>query len=178
MLRYNVGQVVLFVLVDFEQTVPRFGCSYYPWEDTLKGIELLKLTCQEHHRVSGSWDDEKKYDGFIFTDGVNNYNNQYPRASYGQLDTSNDYRVRHNHKVYTDVCVYLDALKDGVYDLREKKPEWAEKLKHHMNEIVLLINKEGYDVKEEPIVFNKVDGLDSCQESFPDITMYKLHKQE
>lgn len=97
-LRFNVGQSYLFIYIDFTQNSPRFGGTYVPWLDTLNKIEVVELKCAEHHKVRYEFDEadaKKKYDGFIFAnaEGVV-YHNQYPVASYGQLDDSGDRQVR------------------------------------------------------------------------------------
>lgn len=51
----------------------------------IQGIRFHQLTITEHHRVPGEWDDKPQYDGFIAVDAAGNrWENQFPRASYGQ----------------------------------------------------------------------------------------------
>lgn len=143
-MRYEVGQKYLFIDVKFTPAQLRMAYIYCPWEDTLESVTIKELTCAEHHRVPGEWDDEVKYDGYIFTDDeANRWNNQYPRAAYGQLDTSNDQRI-HRHPVVkgivgredmTDFSSYMETLLRGVRDLKKRAtepkdrdtPEWLNK---------------------------------------------------
>jgi hypothetical protein len=163
-MRYNVGEKTVFIDIDYVATTPRFGALYLPWEDTLKGIDLLMLTCAEHHKVTDGYSDQLDCDGFVFTDdnGVK-WNNQYPSASYGQLDTSADYVVRctvkeegTKRKVATDLCAYLDNVYRGIRDMgaRLKKieagvpspqgdtKEWLEKAIASLRELVVTINEQ------------------------------------
>lgn len=139
-MRYNVGQVNVFINVQFVPSSMRFGNLYLPWSDELKSIELIKLTCTEHHRVPGDWSDEVQYDGFRFVDEKGAvWNNQYPRASYGQLDDSanwrvhpdfdglkatlNDDQVREVLSKYmsvTDVTMYLENILRGLGSLKSE----------------------------------------------------------
>ena len=97
-MRYNVQSIYFFIRIVFTAGSPRFGNLYLPWEDTLDKIQLMSATCIEHHKVPTEWDAELSNDGFVFseTEGESlgrKWHNQYPRASYGQLDDSNDYRI-------------------------------------------------------------------------------------
>ena len=97
-MRYNVQSIYFFIRIVFTAGSPRFGNLYLPWEDTLDKIQLMSATCIEHHKVPTEWDAEPSNDGFVFaeTEGDSvgrQWHNQYPRASYGQLDDSNDYRI-------------------------------------------------------------------------------------
>lgn len=109
--RYTVGEKVLFMRVDFNRNRPAWtGVEYHPWEDELKGVSIIALKCKEHHVVPGDWDNKPQYDGFVFHDVQGRiWNNQYPRASYGQLDDSG------NYKVFPDDSV---DLKERMYDVR------------------------------------------------------------
>jgi len=150
-MRYQVGQKYLFIDVQFKPAQPRFGHMYCPWEDTLESVTIVELTCAEHHRVPGEWDDEVKYDGFIFTDAQGNkWDNQYPRAAYGQLDTSNDQRVlryttgfdgKPQQLNMTDFSSYMETLLRGVRDLKKRAtepkdrdtPEWLNNAAESLN---------------------------------------------
>lgn len=119
-MRYTPGQKVPFIKVDFTPAERNlFRRPYFPWCDTLNSIEMRLLVCVEHHKVPGDWEDEVKYDGFIFKDmeGKEWYN-QYPRASYGQLDDSQNTTVRSKDAVdlsfMTDFEVYLSSIYRGI----------------------------------------------------------------
>lgn len=54
-------------------------------------LTFRELTITEHHKVPGEWDDEPKHDGFHAVDSEGLvWHNQYPRASYGQMDDTAD----------------------------------------------------------------------------------------
>lgn len=184
MARYTVGEEVLFINVKFTTEGLRLSPLYLPWKDKLEKIDIIKLTCKEHHRIPGDWDDEIQHDGFIFTgevDGVERtYNNQYPRASYGQLDDSNNWRISDFTEdgdivTYTDAGRMLSNINNGVRELKKSEPEYAKALQVHFDELVEMINKAGFDAKEEPVVFHKKDG---GTESFPDVTHVVVTKKQ
>lgn len=182
-MRYNVGQTVLFMYVNFIASEPRLGNLFYPWKDELVGVNFKKLTCKEHHRVPGDWDDEIKYDGYIFSetkDGKEElYNNQYPRASYGQTDDSANWMIidhtTDDHHYYRDASKHMEIILRGIHDLKEREPEWSKALQEHFDNMVKLISEQGFDVKIEPVVFKKLDGT---TESYPDILCCKLTQKE
>lgn len=72
-----------------------------------ESINFVELKVTEHHRVPGDYDSELNYDGYLLKDDKgNDYANQYPRASYGQIsDTAN--RRFHRH------IETLDQLEKG-----------------------------------------------------------------
>lgn len=139
-MRYNVGQKYVFINIQFVPSSMRFGNLYLPWCDELKSIELLKLTCTEHHRVTDEWSDEAEHDGFRFVDEKGAvWDNQYPRASYGQLDDSANWRVRPDfegmkaalskdqifemfskYRDTTDVTKYLENITRGLESLKSE----------------------------------------------------------
>ena len=93
MSRFVVGETYTFTRTLFEKGKDRFGSLYLPWVDTLKDIEVVNITCVSEHAVA--WDQdpkgEKNNKGYLFTDDAGNkWANQYPTASYGQLDDSAD----------------------------------------------------------------------------------------
>lgn len=173
-MRYNVGQTVLFLNIVFIADGPRMGGLYYPWKDEFVGVKFKKLLCKEHHRVPGDWDDEVKYDGFIFSETIDGkeelYNNQYPRASYGQLDTSGDYKIidhtTDDYYMFTDAEKALETILRGIPELKEREPEWSKALQEHYDQMVKLINEQGFDVEVKPLEMKKLDGT---KESYPDI---------
>jgi hypothetical protein len=64
-------------------------------------IELLLLRCERHESVAWEFDprNEKKHDGFVFTEVTDTgsgrtFHNQYPVASFGQISDAANYRVR------------------------------------------------------------------------------------
>jgi len=182
-MRYTVGQVVLFLHIVFIPKELRMGGLYFPWADEFVGVKFKKLLCKEHHRVPGDWDDEIKYDGFIFSETVDGkeeiYHNQYPRASYGQLDDSGNWKIidhtTDDFHFYQDAEKALETILRGVKELKEREPEWSKSLQEHFDQMVKLINEQGFDVKVGPVVFNKLDGT---TESFPDILGVKLTQKE
>lgn len=149
-MRYAVNQVVPVIKIEFDMAVERFIPLYCPWEgDKLKQILIKQLVVSEHHKVS--WDQdpdgEKKYDGYVLTDKVDSsrWTNQYPRASYGQIDTSCDYRFYKEDAdlfdYYVDGMQQLEIIHRGIQQLKTQKPEWSEMLTIHFNEVKDSIEK-------------------------------------
>lgn len=98
-MRFQIDSKVPFVAIQFTGKQGRKSTHgtalYLPWEHTLDKCHVEMLTCIEHHKVPNYWDDSTPpkldCDGFIFkgADGKV-WHNQYPRASYGQLDDRQD----------------------------------------------------------------------------------------
>lgn len=157
--RFNVGEVEYFIDICYEIGDNRFvGASLYlPWVDKLKFYDVVELTCTEHHKVA--WDQdpaqEAKYDGFVFTDKNElKYHNQYPTASYGQLDDSCDWTVRpdiaadqqrtDDHRLfgprYQYLTSYISDLMHGIARLQEENQHekvdslkaWKDKIEQQM----------------------------------------------
>lgn len=126
MSRFVVGETYTFTRTLFEKGENRFGRLYLPWVDKLKSIEVVNLTCVSEHAVA--WDQdpkgEKNNKGYLFTDDAGNkWANQYPTASYGQLDDSAD-RVVRRHFETSELLVCGEdgeALKDGLNDYVKKR---------------------------------------------------------
>lgn len=171
-MRYEKGQKVPFIEIDFTATSPRFKATYFPWMDTLNSITIKMMDCVEHHKVPGEWDDEPKYDGFIFKDqDETTWNNQYPRAAYGQIDDSQNWFVRRvdqdARKMYRmqDLKHYLEAAYTGVQSL--KKEEMQAEAQSLQAFIDTLIEKVKTELKLEVKVSNLKIGddiLESCCE--------------
>lgn len=94
--RFNVGQEYVFFQIKIEQGKGRFGSAYCPWlGDKLKSVSMVVLTCTEEHAVTNGGSEEKDCKGYFFKDQDGNaWVNQYPTASYGQLDDTADGYVR------------------------------------------------------------------------------------
>lgn len=95
-MRYQIGQVIFAVHFTIKSHTgmqrKMFNRPYvYRDNDDIESISIIKLTVTEHHKVSTGYTDEKNCDGFILTDSKGEkWNNQYPHASYGQMDDSAD----------------------------------------------------------------------------------------
>jgi len=192
-MRYNVGQKYIFINIQFTAPAMCFGSTYLPWMDKLDGIELIELTCAEHRQVPGEWDDEIKYDGFRFRDTENRlWNNQWPRASYGQLDDSADRRAKPDFDTWkenrtedelrgiyrkymstTDVCTYLQNVERGIAKLAMDSAATVEHaaLKAHFDEVIDLLAKQGVTATIVPKVWKSVDGT---EKAYPDIKVVSL----
>lgn len=181
-MRYSVGQIALYMFTEFVPKNLRFNNLYYPWEDELVKIHFKKLVCKEHHRVPGSWDDEVKYDGFIFSETVDGketlFNNQYPRASYGQLDDSADWKIIDEHEdfvCYQDAEKVLESLLRGVKELKDKEPDWAKSIQDHYDQLLKLIDEQGFNVVVKPHEFKRKYGT---VDSYPDILSATITPKE
>lgn len=94
-MRFNVGDkiwTVSFTLADKKTGEIENAPFFYnpdPSMFDIKDIKFILLTISKHHRVPGDFSDKIEYDGFQAVDTNGDiWNNQYPRASYGQLDDS------------------------------------------------------------------------------------------
>ncbi len=103
--RYSIGQKLVTVSVRVQRPGFEGEASRLSWNTslpsyldyTVHGITVHSVVFRvleviEHHRVSGDWDDEVKYDGYILRDVVDGllWTNQYPHASYGQVSDAAD----------------------------------------------------------------------------------------
>ena len=135
-------------------------------------IILNELTVREHHKVPGEWDDNPVHDGFILADEAgNHWNNQYPRAAYGQITTTSDYRFDRrapelssladlrkelNGKPYEveSLSTYLEDLESCIFqrskmvvdskvvDQPEKYQAVTDKMIEHRNSIINQFEKQ------------------------------------
>jgi hypothetical protein len=163
-MRFNVNQKYYFLDLDFTPTSLRFGMIYYPWEDQLNRLSVVALTCEEHHKVGDGYSEEKKCDGFVFGDEQQaSWYNQYPEASYGQIDTSNDWIVRKEREAedikrsqMTELCTFLENVLRGIRGMLERreklednKPaangdtaEWLDKSIQSLRDLYIQIDQE------------------------------------
>lgn len=150
-MRYTVGKPVVFMKVVSTKGDDRFGSLYLPVVDTLQMVKMKSMICVEHHKVSDEWSDEEKYDGFIFhdpTDGTKWFN-QYPTASYGQLDTSNDHKI-----TIADMLNSEGELIDDNYDDQDVLWGWTQATTY-INGINRALNPDnnGYVGGQDPTLF-------------------------
>lgn len=130
-MRFKVGEKYAFINVEFDRGGDFTFGPYRPWADTLKGISLLELECTEHHRVPVLYDADRKVDGFLFIDPAtgDEWANQYPTASYGQCDDTEDgiarRYVKSGHLDLTDgeVFGYTEASRYIGVIIRATDPE-------------------------------------------------------
>lgn len=99
-MRYNVGEVRPFVRVTFDYKGDEGTATslFHPKFHKNPVVDVKMLEIVEHHKVPVEYYEDRgpTADGFILREiGTNvQWVNQYPNASYGQLDTSEDQRVR------------------------------------------------------------------------------------
>ena len=130
-IRFDIGEKYVFLAEKFQAKDLRMSRRFHPWCDEFHRWEIAILECISQHDVPGEWDDEIKYDGFIFKDAEGHtWNNQYPRASYGQLSTDNDQRlwpadtfVDFDHSLNTAIKKLRQALVDDA-----ETPKYIETL--------------------------------------------------
>lgn len=155
-MRYTVGEKTAFIGIDFKPNSPRFGRLYHPWEDELLEVKILLLTCEQHHRVPGQWDNEIKYDGFIFKDEEGRqWNNQYPQAVYGQISTDRDQMVSladSDREVEIYEMTQLSTFLENVYRGIKKLPSVESKALQEFADT--LIKKVKDELKMDVIVEN------------------------
>jgi hypothetical protein len=89
--RYSVGQKYLFYTYRYNDG----SCSTLITQADPKEtkLEIISLECMEEHEVPVEYSEDTTK-GYIFKDQEGRiYHNQYPVASYGQMDTSGDSQV-------------------------------------------------------------------------------------
>jgi hypothetical protein len=161
-MRYNIGQEYVFINTRIAAADKDgwAGFSYYPGQSVITSISMVKLRCIEHHKVYASYDDRTEdptHDGFVFEDAFGNrWNNQYPNAAYGQMDTSNDFRVRWPENLMNKDNVFdsFRLVENVLEDLREVLK--AEDDPRRRKEIIIPSQEERYRLQEyfNSIVFN------------------------
>lgn len=139
-MRYNVGSIYPFIKVEFKAAELRFGNLYLPWCDTLNEIKVQLLECTEHHKVRSSHEEESAEptcDGFIFRNlkTQENWHNQYPTASYGQISCEADSRAHRSYEYFKtgasdeesdsfdnfeDAASYMRNMFRGISQLKEQ----------------------------------------------------------
>ena len=133
-MRYTVGQKYLFTRIIFTPGEDKFVNGFHPWCDTLNQVIVEEFECIEHRRVPGVWDDEVKYDGFIFKAGDKVFYNQYPRASYSQISDEADRRIYETNLdgsttgvYFEDLAVYMNSYLMTIQLFREQISDEVDK---------------------------------------------------
>lgn len=172
-MRYETNVVYPFIRLNFTYSNGNSaslgrGVTFLPWLDACTTMAIVDLTCIEHHKVPSCHDpmDELVHDGFVLTDAENNrWNNQYPRASYGQLSTAADEAV--SSKIgdtfvhMRDAATYLAQLHRGIVELQAaERPVQAASLEEHLKEVVDLVEAAGWTYLAQPMQFDgeRLDG--------------------
>lgn len=171
-MRFEINQIVFCVGYNIQfahgrKTQGGTGLKFMPFgKDTQTDFTILRLKCIEHHKVPGEWDDEPKYDGFIFeaSDGTK-YVNQYPRAAYGQVSDRCDGLIFLKDRP-ADLSImgeffvaerYLDEILDGVRHLNKSlDPEDAVR-------VVLLNNYYKYVAEQLRAADAKIETGYDCK---------------
>lgn len=160
-MRYQLNQEILTIRFDFSN---KFGsnnkCHFtkpMPWNDTVTKIHLKTLTVSEHHKVPDEWGDQEvlKFDGFILLDDKGNkWYNQYPYASYGQLNDISDAMFNDGMEEVCDAMRFLDDLARAV-----RTVENPSVLATHYIDVIEEIEKfTGKKIEQHPVVLTTADG--------------------
>lgn len=106
-MRFFVGEKIPVIRINRKETKTRLFQNYWNLyqesrDDFREGklaefldIDIRMLQVTEHHKVPNHWGDKEDLcsDGFLLKDVEGKeWRNQYPTASYGQMDDSNDWR--------------------------------------------------------------------------------------
>lgn len=126
-MRYEIGETVYAIRINFEASSFRFHSLYCPWlGDKLSGLEIKKLVVKEHHKVAWDQDEnnEKKYDGYILEDETGKiWYNQYPTANFGQLDDSMNFKFVASDDTefvyFDDVTIALKGVHGGYLNFNK-----------------------------------------------------------
>lgn len=178
-MRYNPGTKELFIHIAFISKYPSFFPLYKPWEDELVKIEIIQLTCEEHHKVKWDYAEDvpESYtsDGYVFKDkDGRRWLNQYPSASFGQLDDSANWKVHlkdygdeadeGDYRSFEDVRMFLNRILRGLRPADAVVPGVVEEpirasLQKFYDDLVLKIKEEfGIVVNTKARVLNFTDG--------------------
>lgn len=120
-MRYEVGKTYAFVKVTFinRDTTRWVSSLYMPSVHVLESVDVRGLKVTKHERVPSAWgpDDKLDYDGFLLEEVVGKdvgqvWKNQWPTASYGQLDDSAD-KVVTRHVTTDDWDILGEAEKNA-----------------------------------------------------------------
>ena len=205
--RFDIGEKYVFLAEKFQAKDLRMSRRFHPWCDEFHRWEIAILECISQHDVPGEWDDEIKYKGYKFKLVWTNvevipkdalWYNQYPRASYGQLDTSADYYAspvvtdketidlmiaadvgRGFGGYFEEAGAFVGSILRGVRNLAEEKAnsdvEHAEffdgrvkSLQDYLAKFEKQLDELGFKSVTTPIVFRDKDTGES--KSYPDIT--------
>lgn len=196
--RYSIGEeIYACVFVHGDRISTSQPYSMWP-NETPTDIKFIKLTVKEHHRVSGEYDDEVKYDGYILTaDDGKIFTNQYPLASYGQISDRGDriFRIDYRGKTQEDFNkvfenqvevpyeyvliseVFSPMVKAVTFDKEKLPDDLVVKLSKLINHFKDNFTKQFPDMElvTAPRIFIKKDGTEN---SYPLILETKVVKKE
>lgn len=182
-MRFQVGKIYPFVLIEFVTNAPRLGNLYLPWEDKLLTLQIKMLECQEHVLVPFQGYTEPEHDGFIFKGmTAGQWFNQYPTYYDNQMSDTNCWIVREDFhpsgerpRKMTLATRYLEQIDRGITDLRKQgREDWALQLEAHFKVIELdLLMTHRLKTVIRPIVLEDHTGKKT---SFPDITEVVLEQ--
>jgi len=204
-MRFELDKKYVFFAFQFKfegRNTPLEKAHSYPTTDLsvdIVDVKFIEAVCKEHHKVACDYGDEndKKYDGFIFEcDGVQAHN-QYPKASYGQMDDSADRKISFFTALYekfggdcealTNADEYLEYslftnhmenLERGLHNFKEKGDEVAyQKLlarkKLFTDALAKQLNKE---IKLLPFFARFKDGRNEPVDGFYTVELVDLCK--
>lgn len=166
-MRFQIGQTYVFAKLVFKRGFERFGNAYLPWADSDLKILVQVLKCEEHHKVPAHYREEEgpTCDGFIFrnVDDSTIWYNQYPRASYGQMDDSYDRKVlKKDGDLFEDCYTLMDATIENVvrgfsFVKKELGQDHLGMLLAHFHELRRVVDDIGFKLVMEPITFTRKD---------------------
>jgi hypothetical protein len=195
-MRFEINEQVPFIRENFEAGRPRFGNLYLPWEDKLLSLEIIMLTCVEHHKVPYDHDPEDKLDcdGYVFVDvSGKRYYNQYPKASYGQISTDNNHRAWPQETAdeesrdwfpFVTAKEFLSKLAKGVDDVAKIDEKVSTQIKsqhlqQHYDTIVARIADElKLKTSLVPYQFKRTDGTVDTIEGINTIEFTPIQTEE
>ena len=199
--RYSIGEEIYACVFVYNDRIST-GQPYMYWSnETPTDIEFIKLTVKEHHKVPGDYDDEVKYDGYILAaDDGTIFTNQYPRASYGQLNDrgdrifhidfrgkteedfkkmiDNEVKVPHEYvlinEVFTPMFKAVTLDKDELSDgLGVKLPLLINHFKDNFAKLF-----PDMELVTAPLIFKGKDGSESSYPNILATTVVKKEKKE
>jgi hypothetical protein len=112
MSRFTVGKHYVFFVVKYDG----LGTVYWPGRDKLQKLVTLYLLCESEHAVPIEWSKDVG-EGYVFLDektGVR-WHNQFPVASYGQMDDSGDRRVEPELEAWDNFSQHYPELGDATW---------------------------------------------------------------
>lgn len=162
--RYRVGQtipVAVFRAKNKNTGRDRYATQVFPNLENIIEWDVVNLVVTEQHAVPSHFypDGEKSHTGYVLTDPDGDvWYNQYPAASYGQLDDSSDrlfYRkdwgTKNRALCYTALIPFMENLLRSAHFTRQEDDVLAKEYTNLYDKLKLQLESDGdYVVIQQP----------------------------
>lgn len=137
-MRFTVGKKYTFVVTGQtpkEGVDTFFNHIFIPWDHNLDYMLFEEIECIEHQKVRGGHDNDLIYDGFAFMDKNKRiWYNQMPVATYGQMDTSFDWKAHMSFVDARDVAL-VEPEKNLVDEMERRGFKFSGQSKHYQGKL-------------------------------------------